>query len=121
VFLTTRQESARRGYSEDIQTAYERNKDSVCTMDEKGNTPLHWATHFGNFETSGLLLQLGADPKAVNDDGDTALHLAAKNNHPRICELLTCKGTDSMRHMRNHDGKTPMDLARNQEVRIALR
>ena len=46
-----------------------------------GNTPLHYAAYFG--KKSGVvesLLEAGADPKALNDDGETPWVLAKSNN-----------------------------------------
>ena len=51
----------------------------LCDM--LGGTPLHSAATFG--EESGIivsLLETGADPKAINDDGETAWDLAQDND-----------------------------------------
>jgi ankyrin repeat protein len=48
--------------------------------DNDGDTPLHWAIIGPNFEKNfPHLIQKGADPTIANKEGDTPLHLAAKN------------------------------------------
>ncbi|PAV63994.1 hypothetical protein WR25_00253 [Diploscapter pachys] len=42
------------------------------------NTPLHYAVRYGHVETVEYLLYKGADARAMNNDGLTSLHIAAK-------------------------------------------
>lgn len=42
----------------------------------------------GHFEVAQLLLAAGADVKAVDSDGFTALHAAAQNSHVALVKLL---------------------------------
>ena len=51
-------------------------------------TPLHVATRQGYFESCSLLLEFGANPKAVNGLGEMALHIACRKKCPNIMSLL---------------------------------
>jgi ankyrin repeat protein len=50
-----------------------------------------------------------ADPNAVDADGDTVLHAAAKSGNERISRLLLQKGADPQ--TRNSKGETPSEIA----------
>ncbi|CAK7272647.1 hypothetical protein SEPCBS119000_005236 [Sporothrix epigloea] len=61
--------------------------------DTDGLTPLLWAVTHGNLQLAEALLDesLGravADVTAVNDSGETALHMAAKASHEAMVRLL---------------------------------
>lgn len=57
-----------------------------------GQTLLHFASRAGFLEITELLLESGADPQAVDDEGATALHLSAAAGHWEITQLLLEKG-----------------------------
>jgi ankyrin repeat protein len=42
-----------------------------------------------------LLLERGADPEAVEDNGATPLQLALKNGHTGVAEVLRARGATS--------------------------
>lgn len=48
----------------------------------------------GNEKVVDLLIKRGIDIKLKNDDGDTALHIAALNSNPKIAEMLIKAGAD---------------------------
>ncbi|KAK7793506.1 hypothetical protein R5R35_001842 [Gryllus longicercus] len=65
------------------------------------------------------LLEAGADPNAVDDEGQTPLHYAAAaNEHTVIRILLTY---DANLDARDNAGRTPIDLAPTDFVRRLLR
>lgn len=58
---------------------------------DKGNgqgTPLHWAASNGQTSTISQLLQNGADPTIIDNYGDTAQDVAAKQNHEMAVDVL---------------------------------
>lgn len=60
------------------------------TRTKDGETPLHEAARFAPHEVVVTLLELGADPHAVNEQGKTALDVAAdrSSNYPGQAEIL---------------------------------
>ena len=55
---------------------------------EKGWTPLHEAVRQDNAEMTSYLLSHGADPKLQNDEGTSAIGLAAKEGRHDMLKLL---------------------------------
>ena len=49
---------------------------------------------------------------AMDNDGNTYLHLACQGNHPKICELILKYDTETI-NLLNKDDKTAMDLAKD--------
>ncbi|CAN0370724.1 unnamed protein product, partial [Ectocarpus sp. 8 AP-2014] len=62
---------------------------SLCQeKDEDGATALFHAAFWTHVEIAKDLISAGANLYAKRNDGFTALHVAAKNNQPRITEVL---------------------------------
>ena len=51
---------------------------NILNEGSNGTTVLHAAAYFGNKDVVKLLLNHGADPKALNNKGENALTLATK-------------------------------------------
>ncbi|MGE0444334.1 MAG: ankyrin repeat domain-containing protein [Vicinamibacterales bacterium] len=66
-----------------------------------------------------VLPGLPGDVNAANAAGDTALHGAAKMNHPAVVRQLIAKGARV--DVRNRKGETPLAVASGDEARRALR
>jgi ankyrin repeat protein len=63
-------------------------------------------------EAVRLLLDLGADINAVDNNGDTAVHGAAYGNFPAIVQLLAGRGADINIWKRpDKEGRTPLFIA----------
>ncbi|KAJ1446847.1 hypothetical protein M885DRAFT_545091 [Pelagophyceae sp. CCMP2097] len=89
-----------------------------------GDSPLHWAASFGQASAVDALLEAGADVDALNDDGATALHEAAKGGAQRadIITRLLVAGADSGKKITDGKdaGKTPLDVAVGPVIKALL-
>jgi ankyrin repeat protein len=57
---------------------------------QQGNTsPLHETAHAGLVDLTRLLLDLGADPTATDDQGRTPADIARQRGHTEVLELLS--------------------------------
>ena len=71
-------------------------------------TALQDAIFYGHLKVAKLLIQNGTNLDIKNIDGDTALHIATKNEYTDIVELLLANGAS--KHIQNAQGLTPYDL-----------
>lgn len=80
--------------------------------------PLHAAAAGQHGEIVWLLIASDAPVDATQRGGWTPLHSAANNSDLDSIRALLSAGADPLQP--NEDGKTPLDLAKNDEVRAAL-
>lgn len=68
----------------------------VTNFWQMGNSTIHWAAMYGTFPILKSLLEQGADVSSINDDGATALHLAAASREDTVKKitLLSKAGLD---------------------------
>ena len=110
----------------------------LCRQDPRGrvgNTLLHFVVFYEMRDVSSsfpvldalkLLLEAGCDVNAVNDEGNTPLHLAVtlKPSNERVhifTNMLKVLFDGGAHHdFVNNDGKTPMDMAQTDEARMIL-
>lgn len=83
---------------------------STLGIDAVRTLMLTGAAQGGNEALVNNLLDQGTNSNQTNDDGSTALHLAASNNHPSIVRLLLEKGRADI-DRRNANGETALALA----------
>ena len=76
-----------------------------------GFTPLHLAAFFGHTEAARLLLDHGADLRALsrNHLANMPLHAGAAGRSHEVCALLVARGADV--NARQHGGYTPLHEA----------
>jgi hypothetical protein len=72
-------------------------------------TPLHLAAMYGRFDVLEMLLDRGALIDAQDDQGRTALHYGAMNNHGDMCRFLISSGCDHT--LRDIEGKKGAEVA----------
>ena len=110
----------------------------LCRQDPRdrvGNTLLHFvvfykmrnvSSSFPVLDALKLLLEAGCDVNAVNNEGNTPLHLAVtlKPSNERVhifTNMLKVLFDGGAHHdFVNNDGKTPMDMAQTDEARMIL-
>lgn len=83
----------------------------INEKDQRGATPLHCAIEGGSKEVVALLLSKGADIQLTNDIGNTPLHEACWRGQLETVKQLIATGANPLAQA--IDGKTPVDLARN--------
>ncbi|MGM0361184.1 ankyrin repeat domain-containing protein, partial [Streptomyces griseoaurantiacus] len=72
-------------------------------MDRQGPPGLLPAVHEGDEDAVVRLLRAGADPEEADEDGQTALYLAAVADAPGLVRLLLAAGADPDRLSRGTD------------------
>ena len=73
------------------------------------NTPLHAAVAGGRRDLALLLIERGADVRAVDSGSHTALHIAAENGDVPVVKALLARGADP--HAVDLEDKTPLSRA----------
>ncbi|KAH7697348.1 SH3 domain-containing protein [Aphelenchoides avenae] len=97
-----------------------RNKVSPNSLDKSGSTALHWASHGGHVNVVVELLKIpGLTISSQNKLGDTPLHAASWKGHLECVRLLVDHDADV--HVRNLEGKKPVDLAATPEIGAFLK
>jgi ankyrin repeat protein len=101
--------ASKSGTASLVKELIEQNADLISARDADGSSPLHCATWKGHLNVVELLVSLGADVNAHNQNdhwGTTPLHAAAHANQRAIAELLVAHGADI--HATNLNGRTPL-------------
>ena len=79
----------------------------INAVDEDGNTVLHVAAKVDDPELVTYFIFKGADPELKNQDGDSPLHVAIKNNSLEAAKALT--SVSSTIFSRDSEGITALD------------
>ncbi|XP_071487930.1 LOW QUALITY PROTEIN: transient receptor potential cation channel subfamily A member 1-like [Diadema antillarum] len=84
---------------------------TVNLKDKQKQSPLHFAAKYGRLNSCKRLLDSKIGPNIINDtdgEGMTALHIAARNGHQKVVQLLLLRG--ALLH-KDYKGRTPFHLA----------
>ena len=80
---------------------------------------VYWSS-LGELEQVKVLLEQGIDPNQADDEGYSALHAAAENNHLNIVKLLASKGA-SVNHKSPYTAFELAEMADHQEIMAYLK
>ncbi|XP_046849432.1 serine/threonine-protein phosphatase 6 regulatory ankyrin repeat subunit B-like [Xenia sp. Carnegie-2017] len=73
-------------------------------------TPLHIAAHYKDgTEVAEMLLKSGANVDVPQENGETSLHIATRNNNISMIELLLSEGANAAR--KSQKGEIPLHIA----------
>ena len=75
-----------------LEETISKNPSMITEKDEKGWTILHQEALAGNASSVETLLECGADPNAITNDGQTPLRLARVLGWDKVIDLLIRKG-----------------------------
>jgi uncharacterized protein len=78
--------------------------------DRNGEGPLWFALARGRYKCIDLLLARGADPKALDPQGDSLLVVASGAKNPQLIRTLVEKGAD-VNHVGSQSGVSPLSEA----------
>ena len=81
-------DAVRDGDLAKVQALLKGNPDLVSSIDQWGETPLHWAADRGHKDVAELLLASKAEVNAKDSYSETPLHWAADFGHKDVAELL---------------------------------
>lgn len=106
-------------YYDTLKLLLETNKNtigiSIIDMrDKMMRTPLHIAIEVKNVEAIKILLEFGANPNAIDKDGNNGLHLSIKSRMLQICELIVINISDI--NSRINTGESALHIACNLQL-----
>lgn len=110
--------AAANGKNEVIDILLDKDASNINDVDNKGNTPLHWASMKDRADTVELLIENGADIEAKDIDNWTALHYAAAFASLQTVEALVDNGAD--KNSLTKDGNIPVNYAKDETIKTYL-
>lgn len=110
--------AAANGKNEVIEILLDVDASNINDVDNKGNTPLHWASMKDRADTVALLIDNGADIEAKDVDNWTALHYAAAFASLQTVEVLVDNGAD--KNSLTKDGNIPVNYAKDETIKTYL-
>ncbi|KYO25655.1 DNA-binding protein RFXANK [Alligator mississippiensis] len=97
---------AAQGELSQLKEHLQRGENLVNKPDERGFTPLIWASAFGEIETVRHLLEWGADPHILGKERESALSLASTGGYTDIVIMLLERNVDI--NIYDWNGGTPL-------------
>lgn len=110
--------AAANGKNEVIDILLDKDASNINDVDNRGNTPLHWASMKDRADTVSLLIENGADIEAKDIDNWTALHYAAAFASLQTVEALVDNGAD--KNSLTKDGNIPVNYAKDETIKTYL-
>eukprot|EP00199_Chlamydomonas_sp_CCMP681_P008551 CAMPEP_0119102108 /NCGR_PEP_ID=MMETSP1180-20130426/966_1 /TAXON_ID=3052 ORGANISM="Chlamydomonas cf sp, Strain CCMP681" /NCGR_SAMPLE_ID=MMETSP1180 /ASSEMBLY_ACC=CAM_ASM_000741 /LENGTH=151 /DNA_ID=CAMNT_0007086335 /DNA_START=110 /DNA_END=565 /DNA_ORIENTATION=- len=109
-------EAAERGNVSYITRTVERTLDlDINQVDNLQRTALHWAAEMGHIQAAEALLDYGIKADAVECNGRTAVHLAARSCNPEmlqvIFESVPSEKREALANQKDNSGITAVFLA----------
>jgi len=102
-------ELAKKGHISKIKALLERKPELINKTDNRGWTPLHYASFHGHNKVAELLITSGEEINSLDNIGSTPLHRAALGGHLKIAKLLIESGADI--NKKNANGESPLFYA----------
>lgn len=93
-----------------LERVFRAGPEQLEARDISGLTPFLRAIHYSQPKNALLLLELGADPYARNNRGESALHLAADASEPGLLERLLAHNEFDV-NAASRSGMTPLMVA----------
>ena len=84
--------AARGGHKEIVKVLLDQPAVEVDAKDNSGKTALHFACSEGHRKVCKILLNFGADIKAISADKTTPLHSAIFNGHSGVAMMILKRG-----------------------------
>lgn len=110
--------AAANGKNDVINILLDVDASNINDVDNRGNTPLHWASMKDRADTVLLLIENGADIEAKDIDNWTALHYAAAFASLQTVEALVDNGAD--KNSLTKDGNIPVNYAKDETIKTYL-
>jgi hypothetical protein len=92
---------------------------SALLADASGSTCLHRVALSGFEKVGRLLLIKGCPANVINNDGDAAIHIAAREGNTNFLELLADFGANC--HLRNASARSALDIVGTTPKTMATR
>nr|QDR50963.1 Transient receptor potential cation channel A1 [Heliconius melpomene] len=102
--------ASRKGHIRSLQNLIQLGA-SINLKNNNNESPLHFAARFGRYHTVCQLLDSDKGTFIINEsdgEGLTPLHIASREGHTRVVQLLLNRG--ALLH-RDHNGRNPLHLA----------
>ncbi|XP_040597980.1 DNA-binding protein RFXANK isoform X7 [Mesocricetus auratus] len=99
---------AAQGELSQLKDHLQKGDNLINKQDERGFTPLIWASAFGEIETVRFLLDWGADPHILAKERESALSLASMGGYTDIVRLLLERDVDINTYDWVRTGGTPL-------------
>ncbi|KAK7398584.1 hypothetical protein QQX98_012040 [Neonectria punicea] len=88
--------AAANGHVEIINVLARRTDVNINSTSISGRSPLFWPSSEGYERVVAVLMEAGADPGVVDENGDTAVTVAGRNGHQKTAKMLERAGENRL-------------------------